>query len=338
MDASAGPAWSDAVGEADWIGERLSPFGVYQVTSVVPGGFDAYARVLHPAEEPEREGARPVRWSEVAAWSGMPLRRDAQFHSIALPLVRPERQAPWSGQGPWEGSLYLPDAEALAGLVREWTATPGRCWFCAWDGYGWDGMMLTTAGEPSMRLPDPVPWTIRRGPRVRLPNRDYLLYTGPVEAVAAVAPLSGAGQTPNLWWPADHAWCVSTEIDLPWTYVGGPAGLIERILDDERIEALPASPGDPLTRVEEWVTTWVDEAMTRLLSDGETVISTSRGTVHARLTRPSRFRRGGLWTRTQGDNGGSGDGWVGLSGRSEEELRDEISHYLAHHIIGLAGR
>ena len=334
MDASAGPAWSDAAGEADWIGERLSPFGV---TSVVPAGFGAYARVLHPAEEPGRGGDRLVRWAEVAAWSGMPLRQDAQFHSIALPPVRPERQAPWRGQGPHEGSLYLPDAEALAGLVRQWTTTPGRCWFCVWDGYDWGGTLLGPPGEPGVRLPDPVPAAIRRGPRVRLPNRDYLLYAGPVEAVAAVAPISGMGQTPNLWWPADRAWCVATEIDLPWTYVGGPAGLVERILDDERIEALPAQPGDSLARVEEWVATWAGEATARLLSDGETVISTSRGTVHAWLGRPSRFRRGVLRTRTLGDNGVRGGGWVGLSHRSEEELRDEISFYLTHQVIGLAG-
>jgi hypothetical protein len=27
---------------------------------------------------------------------------------------------------------------------------------------------------------------------------------------------------PNPWWPEDRAWCVATEIDLPYTYVGGP--------------------------------------------------------------------------------------------------------------------
>jgi hypothetical protein len=84
VDASAGPAWSAAVGEADWIGERLSPSDAHTVTSVVPAGFDAYARVLHPAEEPGWVSDRLVRWAEVAAWSGMSLRRDAQFHSIAL--------------------------------------------------------------------------------------------------------------------------------------------------------------------------------------------------------------------------------------------------------------
>jgi hypothetical protein len=303
---------------------------------VVPGGSSAYARVLHPAEQPGW-GERLVRWSEVAAWSGMPFGRAAQFHSIALPPVRPQQRAPWSGQGPREGSLYLPDAQALAGLVREWTTTPGRCWFCVWDGYGWGGTLLTPLGEPNVRLPDPVPGPVRQGPRVHLPNRDYLLYRGPVEAVAAVAPISGIDQTANLWWPADRAWCVASEIDLPWTYVGGPAGLIERILTDERIEAIPAGPADPLNRVEEWVTTWVTQATTRLLADGEAVISTSRGTVHAWLERPSRLRRAMLRTHTVGDNGVSGSSEGALSHRGGQELRDEISFYLTHQVIDLVG-
>jgi hypothetical protein len=279
-----------------------------------------------------------VRWAEVAAWSGMPLRPEAQFHSIALPPVRPQRPAPCSSQGPHEGSLYLPDAEALAGLVRQWTTTPGHCWFCVWDGYGWDGRTLySRPGQPSVRLPDPVPATIRDGPRVHLPNRDYLLYAGPAEAVAATASLSVGEQTPNLWWPADRAWCVATEIGLPWTYVGGPAGLIERILDDERIEALPANPRDPLTHIEAWVAALVGQATASLLSDGQTVIRTSRGTVHAWLDRPSQFRRAMLRTSTLGDSGVTRGSDGNLSRRSEEELRDEISLRLTLDVIGLVG-
>jgi hypothetical protein len=335
VELLAGAAWSDAVGEAAWIGERLAPFDAHQVTSVVPGGFAAYARVLHPAEEPGWGDDRLVRWAEVAAWSGTPLRPDAQFHTVALPLLRPEREAPWSSQGPREGSLYPPDAEALAGIVREWTSTPGRCWFCVWDGHGWGGTLLTPAGEPSVPLPDPVPEPVRRGPRVHLPERDYLLYTGPAEAVLAAGPLSGDDQTANLWWPADRAWCVASEIDLAWTYVGGPAGLIERVLADGRIEALPAEPGDPLTRVEDWVTHWVEEATARLLASGETIITTSRGTVHAWLERPAWPRRPLLRTHSSGDNEVSGSTKGTLSHAGGEELRDEIGLHLTCAVIGL---
>jgi hypothetical protein len=75
--SDAEPAWSGETGQASWIGARLAPFGAGVVTSVVPGGFGAYARVLHPAEEP-LDGDRVVRWTEVAAWSGLPLRPGSQ--------------------------------------------------------------------------------------------------------------------------------------------------------------------------------------------------------------------------------------------------------------------
>jgi hypothetical protein len=55
--SDAEPAWSDQTRQASWIGERLAPFDAHVVTSVVPGGFEGYARVLHPAEEPLRRGA-----------------------------------------------------------------------------------------------------------------------------------------------------------------------------------------------------------------------------------------------------------------------------------------
>jgi hypothetical protein len=96
--------------------------------------------------------------------------------------------------------------------------------------------MLVPLGEPGVPVPDPIPAAVRQGSKVYLADHDYLLYAGPVEAVAAMAPMPDMDQTPCLWWPDDRAWCVASTIDLPWTYVGGPAGLIERILE-------PAEPG-----------------------------------------------------------------------------------------------
>ncbi|MDQ6617805.1 MAG: hypothetical protein M3083_24425 [Actinomycetota bacterium] len=43
-----------------------------------------------------------------------------------------------------------------------------------------------------------------------------------------------------MWWPDDRAWRVATEVDYAWTYVGGTSHLVDRLLGDERLEALPA--------------------------------------------------------------------------------------------------
>src|SRR5438552_15887383 len=45
---------SDDVEAAAWIGPRLRPFNSFQAGSVVPGGFDAYARI-----DNERAGVLP---------------------------------------------------------------------------------------------------------------------------------------------------------------------------------------------------------------------------------------------------------------------------------------
>jgi hypothetical protein len=342
---STGVAWSTDVHQADWIVPRLAPWeGDYPITIVIPDGFEAYARVLHPVDVPD-DGGRLVRWADVAAWSGLPLRADAQFHSIALPPFDPGRPYPFDGQGPWEGTLWVEDAKALAAIARRWTATPEDCWFCVWDSGGWNGAsvsaVFTADGEEPPEVVeeprrDPLPAAVRDGPRVSLPNREYLLYRGPVEDVTATADLYGFGQCASLWWPADRAWCVSSDVDLPWTYVGGPHGLIDAILGDERIEALPASPDDPVSRVEDWVDAWVEGLADELLSRGTASLTTSRGTAEARLRRPGRLREGQLTIETTGTTGRSGS-TGGATILGDDDLRGEVTFYLTYAVLGLAG-
>lgn len=317
--------------EADWIAERLAPLG-RGVTSVVPNGFDAYARVLHPAEEPDH-GSRLVRWAEVSAWSGLALRADAQFHGVALPAEHPGRPAPWRSQGPRQGRLFLSDAEALSELLRGFTTTPDECFFCLWNGYAFGGVPLTLRGTPpALPLPDPVPDAVRQGRLVSLPDREYWLYTGPVEAITAPAVL-GRGQTANLAWPADHAFCVASEIDLTSTYVGGSAVLIERLVADGRIEALIASPDDSIYEVEPLVAALVEVATDELLDSGHAIIVTSQGRIEAFLERPTRRREGSLRFHLDRDGGSSGGG--GGSVHHREDLRQAAMSRLTGAVLGL---
>jgi hypothetical protein len=347
MDSNA-PHWSSDVGQADWIGPRLAPWeGDYTAAIVVPAGFAAYARVLHPAGIPEH-GERLVRWADVAAWSGMPLGQDAQFHSIALPPTAPSGPPPYHGQGPRAGSLYGPDAEVLAGILRGWTATPEDCWFCVWDGYGWESarMLFSVASAETGQPPetatparrDPVPGSVLEGPRVQLPHRSYLLYQGPAEDSLTLAAVEGTfGQCPNLSWPADRSWCVASEIDLPWTYVGGPRGLIDVILADHRIEALPAGPDDRVSRVEDWVTVWADQLSEDLLAHGAASLSTPRGSVDARLRRPEGTRPGDLRIEVAGHDGSSSSSWASLD-KGKDKLRSDVHGYLIAAVLSLTGK
>jgi len=328
--------WSAAVEEADWIAASLAPHDQRLVASVIPPVFQGYARVLHPAHYAMAKGTRTVRWREIAGWSGVPLHPDSQFHSIALPPVPPAGPAPWNSQGPERGSLDMADAEALTELLAAHTGTPSECLFCIWDGWGWDtAMSAALPGEVPIPIPDPVPPEVRQGPRVHLGGRDHLLYTGPIDAALAFA--GTPGQIPNLWWPADRAWCVASDVELLWSYVGGSAPLIEELLAGPAVEALPAAPGQQYSWVEESVVWTAEQTVAGLISTGKATIETARGTLRAALRRPGRLGRGGaLRVQSDGASGVSSRAEHRLTGSGDAELASEICGYLIEAMIGLA--
>lgn len=221
-----------------WITAALDQFA-----KLVPDGYPTYARILHPAEEPQGEGWEPVSWASVAARTGRTMHPLVQFER----LVRGADPG-WDGTEPDIGRLTDGQLSALLPLLGADTGTPDRCWFCLWDGYGdltgavasftatGDGPFvaldeaiasfhvgfdavedaLGSLAEPSA-FPEPAPPTLG-WPRLHLPGRDYIVLRGPL----AGAPDAGRGLTPtatgrigpNLWWPDDRAWVVASEIDL----------------------------------------------------------------------------------------------------------------------------
>jgi hypothetical protein len=209
--------WLHDVAEASWIAERLHPFGE-DTGSVVPEGFERYVRVFHPVEG---DGGRYERWAEIAERNGRLAHPEMQLHMISRPVGSPSRDGYESGPRYNPGSLPRDQRVVVIEHLRRATSTPDDCWFCVWEGFG--GMDHQGMDE-----------------RVELPARSYLLARGPiVDAVQSVldAPWD---QSPNLWWPCDRAWFVVTEIDYAWTYVGGSHALIEALLHEPRLEALPA--------------------------------------------------------------------------------------------------
>jgi hypothetical protein len=277
MSANVPLAFSTDVESADWIRLRLSPFDQYRATSIVPSGFDAYARLLHPAQLPA-DGRQLVRWSEVARWSDVPMSDLVQWHDVALPRAKPSSEPPWEGQGPSEGSPYVADVDALVDALADHTSESKRSYFCVWTGYlGGAVAVFTPVGAPPVTLPRRVP------PErvVALPNREYGLIEAPLSFATSLDAVSdGWHKTANLWWPEDHAWCVASEIDLRWTYVGGSSELIARILADERVEALPATPEDPSSlAVSGWLSDIIETATDELMATGSLHLEFALGSV-----------------------------------------------------------
>jgi hypothetical protein len=54
------------------------------------------------------------------------------------------------------------------------------------------------------------------------------------------------GQSPNLWWPQNRSWFVSTEIDSVSTYIGGSRRLVDTLQAAPMFEVIEVAPTDRL--------------------------------------------------------------------------------------------
>lgn len=197
MTASCRLQAVDDVSAASWVAAGVGPFGS-GVRSLLPEGFEAYARILHPASVDKTL----VRWSQVASWSGKTIHPRVQFDAVAQPSSagsRPPR--PWKDPPP-KGNMPAAVLRRLCDSLGDYTRSAAMCWFCLWDGYGWihnSAIAMSRASNPSadstgeaahqggdnagLVAPPVFTEEILRGPRVGLPNRSYLLFQGPLDAV-----------------------------------------------------------------------------------------------------------------------------------------------------------
>jgi len=209
------------VGPAAWVAAALTATGAGgTVAAMVPPVFAAYARVLPPTYDPQDEGRRH-RWSEIAAHRGMALTAETRFDDLVAGSDR------WGR--PSDGGLDARETEALARVLSGFTDTPKQAYFCLWEGFG---------------LAETEAWA-NRPMRVRTPYRAYHLLIGPVSA-APVLPTPIAWRCASLWWPADRAWLVATDIDGYCTYLGGSQAAVDAVLADPALDAVAVHPTTPL--------------------------------------------------------------------------------------------
>ena len=237
----------DDTARAAWLEARLrGAFGA--VTRTAPDGYPAYARILHPPRDGDDE---VVTWTEVAATTGRTVHALAQWHAVVeSPDMVNFGESRWPYGSPTTGSL---DEEALGPLcdvLAGHTTTPGDCIYGLWEGWGWihGSPAIATLGS---REPVDLPFSAQElaSPRLHLPGRAYLLFSGPMSAALALSchdVSRPAWQSPNLLWPADRAWFLATEIDFNSTLVAGDADLIADILTCPSLESWPVRPHDSL--------------------------------------------------------------------------------------------
>lgn len=201
--------------DADWLRASLTTFAT-RVASIVPGHFPAYVRVYHPFDNVENSPAGASSWRVLAERAGWDLSDPATAADFASSGVS-------AGQAHL-GTLSPSIIDALVAHLRPATATPGQCFFAVWEGFG------DSVAPPGLT------------PKLELLHRAYDVFAGPVDAaLASYSSIPFSHQSANLWWPSDQAWCVATEIDFAWTYVGGSRACIDAILGDVRLDSVETS-------------------------------------------------------------------------------------------------
>lgn len=211
---------------AEWILRRLHPFAL-DVGSIIPDGFEAYARLFHPPIRRTPDGHEiPVRWRDIAAANNRTIAAEMQQLDMSSD---PSRFSATGEELLTElaelGSIPHDMAIKLAGILPSFTRTPDRCWFAVWEGWG---DLRIHPGSGSM---------------FSVPQRNLFLLHGAIDDVLTTfSEVDWIYRSPNLWWPEDRAWCVATEIDFKWTYVGGSSACIDQLLADPELEALPTTP------------------------------------------------------------------------------------------------
>lgn len=236
-----------------WIAQRLTT-GSGAITTVVPCGFDAYVRVLHPVDV---DGKRIVRWRNVAAATGRTLHPLVQWWRLidAEDSNNPQSEL-WDGDEPDVGSIDQPDNQRLLDVLTHHTNSPANVYFALWDGWGFLRAGATAHYFTGVRRffshPVPVAPMASRlidGPRLRHPGRDYVVLSGSLSEASKIPDIVGARPwrpSANLVWPQDRSWCVATEVDFDSTLVGCSREAAKEILVCGDLEAFPINPDDSL--------------------------------------------------------------------------------------------
>lgn len=249
-----------------WIVQELEAQGADAenanlVAGQVPRGYGAYARIFHPATGPD---GQPVPWSRIAARRGSVMHALAQFAPLSgigedgVPLAEDS----WEGEAPgWDG-LGANELAALAPLLAAHTATPDEIYLALWNGlafiHGGDQVEVEIADDPLVGAEENARRAtelagaakapafsedVRNAPMLELGSgyRSFYLFRGNGQDLAsplwARTSLGEQRQAPNMAWPRDRSWLMSTELYEDSTIVGGSRGLIDALLCCTGLEA-----------------------------------------------------------------------------------------------------
>jgi hypothetical protein len=205
-----GERWLLDAAPGAWITVSDSGRGApLRVCDLVPAGYAAYARILHPVEHPD---AGELRWAELARRTGLAAGPDVSVIDV---LDVAQRQV---SAGRIRTTSFLTKAEwRTVGAILERRTDSRRFYVGVWEGRG-------------------TPEAARDAALLELPDRRYFLASLPFTSWPSSSVI-GDLVLPNLVWPEDRAWFLNSDVDSVATIVGGSAAAIDELVSAPNLEA-----------------------------------------------------------------------------------------------------
>lgn len=204
---------TDAASTA-WLREAFGDRFNFDVASMVPAQFNAYAEVYNPFVDNTGNGHTSLKWRDAMQHLNITDREQM----LAQGFLKQELMPDLSCESGTVSRQLIPQ---LIERLRANTSTPNECYFAVWHGFGGSA----------------IPREIRE--TLVLPYRGYHVFAGTIDdARTNFDRQDFTHQSANLWWPAAHAWFLSMDVDFHWSYVGGTRALIDSLLDDDGLEAV----------------------------------------------------------------------------------------------------
>jgi hypothetical protein len=221
------------------------------------------------------------------------------------------------------------DTLALADVLDP--GSRAQCYFGVWSGWGSLTSVREDVGGETLS-----PSRYESFPTAELPWRSYELFVGESASAASFITAGRQFRSPNIWWATDQSWFVATEIDLSVTYVGGPRALIDRVLQDPRLEATRwGADFSIMRRFPRWLDDVIDAACEQVIASGTTEIVLSMGTVGVTYERRG-WHHGWIRTRSiRAFGGGYGGGGGRVSTRETDAFRASARSYIESAVYSL---
>jgi hypothetical protein len=180
---------------------------------LLPPHFEAYSKILTEMRsfvetKRGREGPR-IRWRELADFLCVPFEPQICHKWFFASM---SETACWSRflYGPAEGNLDHEELSEIVSILRPFTG----------------------GQECFLRFAE-IPLTGTDKPR---------LFSGALNEVIEFGKENDYRFSPEYLWPSDRSWCLCSDFDFEFTFVGGPQELISAILASRELEAFQITP------------------------------------------------------------------------------------------------